>query len=68
MVVVSPRWRKRSLEILNRALNAEWKDGFMIKYSILLLFVLMMVAIDVYSNKKVSSIEDFLLGGRQMGP
>jgi len=40
----------------------------MIKYVILLLFVLIMVAIGIYSNKKVSSVEDFFLGGRQMGP
>lgn len=40
----------------------------MIKYVILLLFVAMMIAIGVYSKKKVSSVNDFFLGGRQMGP
>jgi len=53
---------------LNKALNVEWEDGFMSKYIILLLFVLLMVAIGIYSRKKVSSVDDFFLGGRQMGP
>ena len=40
----------------------------MINYIILLLFVAMTIAIGIDSKKKVSSVNDFFLGGRQMGP
>jgi len=40
----------------------------MLKYAFLLFFVLLMIGIGLYSKKKVNSVQDFFLGGRQMGP
>lgn len=40
----------------------------MIKYVFLVLFVILMIAIGLYSKKKVRNVQDFLLGGRQVGP
>lgn len=40
----------------------------MLKYAFLLIFVVLMVGIGFYSKKKVTSVQDFFLGGRQMGP
>lgn len=40
----------------------------MVKYLFLCLFVILMIAIGIYSRKKVSNVQDFFLGGRQMGP
>lgn len=38
------------------------------KYVFLGLFIVLMVAIGLYSKKKVNNVQDFFLGGRQMGP
>lgn len=38
------------------------------KYVFLVLFIVLMVAIGLYSKKKVNNVQDFFLGGRQMGP
>jgi len=40
----------------------------MLKYVFLVLFIVIMVAIGLYSKKKIKNINDFFLGGRQMGP
>lgn len=40
----------------------------MVKYVFLALFVLIMVGIGVFSKRKVHNVQDFFLGGRQMGP
>ena len=40
----------------------------MLKYAFLLLFVALMVGVGLYSKKKVTTVQDFFLGGRQMGP
>lgn len=40
----------------------------MIKFVYLGIFVAILVAIGLYSKKKVKNINDFYLGGRQMGP
>lgn len=40
----------------------------MAKYLFLMLFIAVMIIIGFYSRKKVSNVNDFLLGGRQMGP
>jgi len=43
-------------------------DGFVIKLVILGLFFLVTVAIGIYSKKLVSNVNDFVLGGRNVGP
>lgn len=40
----------------------------MMKYAFLLIFIVLMVSIGIYSKKKVNNVQDFFLGGRQMGP
>jgi SSS family solute:Na+ symporter len=40
----------------------------MFKYAFLVLFIVIMVAIGLYSKKKITNVQDFLLGGRKMGP
>ncbi|MFZ5988329.1 MAG: sodium:solute symporter family transporter [Bacillota bacterium] len=40
----------------------------LIKLVILGLFTALMIGIGIYSKKKVTSVQDFLFGGRQMGP
>lgn len=40
----------------------------MVKYVFLGLFIVIMVAIGLFSRKKVKNVQDFFLGGRQMGP
>lgn len=40
----------------------------MVKFVFLGLFIVLMVAIGLYSKKKVNNVQDFFLGGRQMGP
>lgn len=40
----------------------------MMKYVFLGLFVVLMVIVGLYGKKKVKNIDDFFLGGRQMGP
>lgn len=40
----------------------------MVKFVFLGLFIVFMVAIGLYSKKKVKNVQDFFLGGRQMGP
>lgn len=40
----------------------------MIKYVFLCLFVIVMVTVGLFSRKKVKNVQDFFLGGRQMGP
>ena len=40
----------------------------MVKFVFLGLFIVLMVAIGLYSRKKVKNVQDFFLGGRQMGP
>ena len=40
----------------------------MVKFVFLGLFIVLMVAIGLYSKKKVKNVQDFFLGGRQMGP
>jgi SSS family solute:Na+ symporter len=40
----------------------------MVKYLFLVLFVALMIAIGLYSRKKVNNVNDFFLGGRSMGP
>lgn len=40
----------------------------MVKYVFLGLFVVIMVAIGLFSRRKVKNVQDFFLGGRQMGP
>jgi SSS family solute:Na+ symporter len=39
----------------------------MIKYLILALFLLVMIAVGVLSSRKVKNLDDFVLGGRRMG-
>jgi hypothetical protein len=39
-----------------------WKDGSSMKFAFLGLYVLIMVAIALYSMKRVNSIQDFFLG------
>lgn len=39
-----------------------------IKLVFLGLFTVLMIAIGIYSKKKVNNVQDFLFGGRQMGP
>lgn len=38
------------------------------KYAFLVIFVFIMVAIGIFSKRKVKNVQDFFLGGRQMGP
>ncbi|MCL6579890.1 MAG: hypothetical protein K6T73_11040 [Candidatus Bathyarchaeota archaeon] len=38
------------------------------KYVFLAMFVCIMISIGIYSRKKINSVQDFLLGGRKMGP
>jgi len=38
-----------------------------IKYAFLVLFVAVMVGVGIYSRRKISGVQDFLLGGRKMG-
>jgi len=38
------------------------------KYVFLILFVAVMIAVGIYSKKKVNNINDFLLAGRNVGP
>lgn len=40
----------------------------MVKFIFLGLFVVIMVAIGLFSRRKVKNVQDFFLGGRQMGP
>jgi len=40
----------------------------MAKYLFLALFVVLMIITGIYSKKKVTNVQDFLLGGRKMGP
>ncbi len=40
----------------------------MVKWLILALYLLLMVAIGVYCNKKTKNVSDFVLGGRSIGP
>lgn len=40
----------------------------MAKFIFLGLFIILMVAVGIYSRKKVNDMDDFLLGGRKMGP
>ncbi len=40
----------------------------MIKWAILVLYLLLMVAIGVYCNRKTKNVSDFVLGGRSIGP
>ncbi|MDF2523722.1 MAG: sodium:solute symporter [Clostridiales bacterium] len=40
----------------------------MMKYAFLLVFIVLMISIGIYSKKKVNNVQDFFLGGRQMGP
>lgn len=46
-----------------------WKDGFtMMKIGVLALYALMMVAVIVLTARKKLSLNEFLLGGRNVGP
>jgi solute:Na+ symporter, SSS family len=40
----------------------------MVKYLILGVFLLVMVAVGIWSNKQVKTADDFIIGGRRMGP
>ena len=40
----------------------------MIKWGILILYLLVMVGIGFYCNKKTKNVSDFVLGGRSIGP
>ncbi len=40
----------------------------MIKWIILVLYLILMVGIGLYCNKKTKSVDDFVLGGRSIGP
>lgn len=40
----------------------------MLKYVFLGLFIILMITIGIISKKKVKNVQDFFLGGRQMGP
>ncbi len=40
----------------------------MFKYVFLCLFVVIMITIGIISKRKVNNVQDFFLGGRQMGP
>lgn len=40
----------------------------MVKWLILVLYLLLMVAIGVYCNRKTKNVSDFVLGGRSIGP
>jgi len=40
----------------------------MVKYLFLVLFIALMIAVGLYSRKKVTNVDDFFLGGRVMGP
>ncbi|MEE5991913.1 MAG: sodium/solute symporter [Oscillospiraceae bacterium] len=40
----------------------------MVKWFILVLYLLLMVGIGVYCNRKTKSVSDFVLGGRSIGP
>ncbi len=40
----------------------------MVKWFILVLYLLLMVAIGVYCNRKTKNVSDFVLGGRSIGP
>ncbi len=40
----------------------------MLKYVFLVVFFLIMVLVGIISKKKVNNVQDFFLGGRQMGP
>lgn len=43
-------------------------EGLGIKITLLVLFFVVMAAIGVYCRKKISSVDDFVLGGRNVGP
>jgi SSS family solute:Na+ symporter/sodium/proline symporter len=38
------------------------------KYVILAIFVLVMIAVGIFSSRKIKTTDDFVLGGRRMGP
>jgi len=38
------------------------------KFLFLALFVAVMIGVGIYSRKKINNEQDFLLGGRKMGP
>ena len=38
------------------------------KYLFLVLFIVVMISIGLISRRKVKNVQDFFLGGRQMGP
>lgn len=40
----------------------------MVKYIFLCIFAILLVAIGLYSKRKVKNLDDFFLGGRKMGP
>ena len=40
----------------------------MVKYVILGLFLLLMIIVGILSSRKIKTVEDFVLGGRRMGP
>ena len=40
----------------------------MVKYAFLGIFIVIMIAVGLYSKRKVKNVQDFFLGGRQMGP
>ncbi len=40
----------------------------MVKWLILVVYLLLMVGIGIYCNKKTKSVSDFVLGGRNIGP
>ena len=39
-----------------------------IKYAFLMLFFILILSVGIYSRKKINNVNDFFLGGRQMGP
>ncbi len=43
-------------------------DGMFIKVTLLVIFFAVMIAIGIYSKKKVADVNDFVLGGRNVGP
>lgn len=43
-------------------------DGMLIKVVLLVLFFVTMIVIGIYSKKKVADVNDFVLGGRNVGP
>jgi len=40
----------------------------MAKYFFLVIFIVLMIAVGLYSRRKINNVNDFFLGGRQMGP